>query len=418
MKKIIFSFLFFIFSQNVLAESMIVKKVHEAQELLKKSDVAFETTKTKKIVAKKSVLAAWDQDENKIYEVYIRIPFPLPKNITIGVLSDGFAVEHVYGRYLGKFIFNVSLNGKKLIVLAGKHLLLPPSFAQNQNYETAKRRVETVIYTPFSDDLYDKEAVKEGFLFLEQEIRKTYEDLRAKQIVSRAVSGKILAEAHAIDYLLNLAINEQMDHGKFNADAKHTADEILIEYAFNRDATFRWAVSSADARGPFQFTNRGGRGNAGTYDAVVANYEDIGLIEDFEVGTQDLENMIKVALALIDMELAKFPPDVHELYEKDYRKAAIYSSACYNGGYGTGLNLYKWIKKNHYEITLDNFNPSKQAFTYIGYRTVYSRDKNGKKIQKQSAIKIINTETPVYLKKQMFLWGYLDRLKEDMQMGN
>ncbi|KKT40883.1 MAG: hypothetical protein UW30_C0016G0014 [Candidatus Giovannonibacteria bacterium GW2011_GWA2_44_13b] len=440
MKKIFFlSLVFLFFPAQVFAETDILQKVREAQKMLEPYEMKFETAlvktpiiskKTKKIIgyrmsgpivtAKPVILAAWDRDEDKFYPIELMVAHPVQCSVySFKIVTLGFRVEHVEGCVIGRLVFNVWMGEKKLLVLAGKHFRLPPELSKTKDLNLLEGRTQIGIYTSYSDDLYSKELVNEGYKFLSGEIKKAFGDLRSKQIVSRSQPGKLLADAFPEDYLLNLAINEQMDHSKFYGDSKRTAEEILITDAYNLENAFMWAVSSANAKGRFQFTNNGSRGKPGTYDTVVLAYEEADLIDDFEAGTQDLQNMIKIALCLLDMELAKFPPDVHELYRMEYRKAAIYPSACYNGGCGTGLGLYRWIQKTKYDITIDNFNPSAQAFTYITYKSRYVKSrKTGKIIRTKTAVKVVNMETPVYLKKQMYLWGFIDELKQDLEGGN
>jgi hypothetical protein len=360
---------------------------------------------------------AWDRDEDKFYEILIRSPLPQPSqtNFTFEVLTSNFRVDHVSGRGAGRLVFNVWHKNKKLLVLAGKHLWIPPSLSQSSSYEILKDGAQEAVYTPFSEDLYSDEAVLEGLKFLRGETDKALADLRNKQVMSRSLPGRLLAEFAHWKYIVNLGINEQMDHGKFDRDAKRTADEILIETAYNREEAFKWSVSSANALGRFQFTNNG-KGNAlGTYDTVVNAYKDAELIDDFEAGAQDLQNIIKAAICLLDLELSNMPRDAHNLYDEDYRKGSIYPSAAYNGGYGTARALYNWIKKNNYQIVQENFSPSVQAFTYIKVNTVYIMGKDGKRFAKRITKKVVNTETPYYLKKQMYLWRYLDELEGQLK---
>ena len=86
---------------------------------------------------------------------------------------------------------------------------------------------------------------------------------------------------------------------------------------------------------------------------------------------------------------------------------------------GEYLEHCRWIQKTKYDITIDNFNPSAQAFTYITYKSRYVKSrKTGKIIRTKTAVKVVNMETPVYLKKQMYLWGFIDELKQDLEGGN
>ncbi len=388
----------------------LLEKVYAAQKKLKDIPIALETQEIKKkerVVGRQIALLARDQDEDKDHIIYLRVPHPIQcKNFTFSVLTSGYEVERVSGCGASKLVFRVWLNGKRLIVLSGKHWWIPPEFSKEQNYAKLAEGAKEAIYTPFADDFYDHKLVLKGFEFLNSAIEKSKTDLRAKEVVSRALARKFLADAIPSKFILNVGVNEQMDHSKFKNNRKRAADEVLIEYALNPECPFCWSVSTENARGPFQFTNRKLRGNVGTYDAVVANYEEIELNEDFEAGTRDLDNMIKIATALLDMELAKFPLEVHESFEKDYRFAAIYPAACYNGGCGVGFQLYKWIKKNKYQVSLENFDPALAAFTY--YRYAF---KGGKKF----ARKVIASETKIYLQKQMFLWSYIDDLEKELK---
>jgi len=430
MKKysVFFAFLLVLIGHGpalALEPKKLLEKIYEAQEKLKDIPVALETQEiTKKIPSKKSkkgfvfgkeervvgrqiALLAWDQNEDKDHVIYLRVPHPIQcKNFTFSVLTSGYEVERVSGCGASKLVFRAWLNEKRLIVLSGKHWWIPPELSKEQNYAKLAGGAKEAIYTPFADDFYDHELVLKGFEFLNSAIEKSKADLRAKEVVSRAIARKLLADAIPSKFVLNVGVNEQMDHGKFKNDRKRTADEVLIEYALNPECPFCWSVSTENARGPFQFTNRKWRGNIGTYDAVVINYEEVELNEDFESGTQDLDNMIKIATALLDMELAKFPLEIHEFFEKDYRLAAIYPAACYNGGCGVGFQLYRWIKKNRYPISLENFDPPLAAFTY--YRYAF---RGGKKV----ARKVIASETKIYLQKQMFLWSYIDDLERELK---
>lgn len=427
--------LFLVFCANAYAETRIVNKVREAQELLKASEISFETQevklpivskKTKKIIGykkedrvigKQIILMVWDTDTDEMNEVALRVPHPMPKaGFIFSVLTAGFEVEHISGSTVSKLVFRVWKGGKKLIVLASKHFWIPPELSKSQNHALLSERSKEAIYTPFADDLYFESNDGEEFLY--SEIQKALKDLDDKEVMSRAFGGQKLAKVISWELLFNLALNEQMDHTKFKNDRRRTAKEVANEYAFNLANAFRWAVSAANARGAYQFTNKSRRGNTGTYDLVVGSYEDAELVEDFTEGAQDLQNMIKAAACLLDMELAKFPKEVHDLFKKDYRLGSVFPVAAYNEGFGKkqgeGYNgarqLYEWIKKNKFELSLEKEIP--QA-AFVRYRTYYVRDKQGKLVK--ATRRIINTETQVYIQKHVYLWQYIDEFKEQLK---
>ncbi len=412
----------------------LLAKVYEAQEKLKEIPIALETQEIKKkipskktkkkfaerkeeiVSGKQIALLAWDSDEDKDHIVYLRVPHPLPQGRFIfSVVTPDYKVEHVSGRTVSKLVFKVWQGEKKLIVLAGKHFWVPPELSQNQNYELLKERAEEAIYTPYAEDLYSEEAALEGAKFLYSEIKKAQADFCNKGVMSRALPGKLICEAIPWELVFNLGHNEQMDHGKFKNDQRLTAEEISNEYAFNLADSFRWAVSSANARGAYQFTNRSGSGKSGTYDIVAGAYEDAELMEDFEEGARDLRNMIKAAICLIDLELSKFPNEVHELFAKDYRLGGIFPVDAYNEGWGGAIQLYRWVKKNKFELSADKEFP---LTAFVRHRTSIARvyDKEKKQyVKKKVTKKVTNTETYVYIQKYIFLFKFIDGLKERLK---
>src|SRR3989344_1775257 len=417
-----------------LEPGKLLEKVREAQEKLKEIPIALETQEIKKkipskknkrqfverkeeiISGKQIALLAWDPDEDKDHIVYLRVSHPLPKGqLVLSMVTLGYKVEHVSGRTVSKLVFKVWQGEKKLIVLAGKHFWIPPELSQNQNYELLKERAEEAIYTPYAEDLYSEDAVFEGAKFLYSEIKKVQADLCKKGIMSRALPGKLICEAINWELVFNLGHNEQMDHEKFKNDRKHAAEEISNEYAFNLANSFRWAVSSANARGAYQFTNRSGSGKSGTYDIVAGAYEDAELIEDFEEGARDLQNMIKAAICLIDLELSKFPKEIHELFAKDYRLGGIFPVDAYNEGGGGAIQLYRWVKKNKFELSADKELP---LTAFVRHRTSVARvyDKAKKQyIRKKITKKVTNPEPYVYIQKYLFLWKFIGEFKEQLK---
>lgn len=410
---------FFFFSQHRLSEAatraeILLEKSQEAKNLLNEVELSIETKSEKRVCKKKVLskktrklvwisyacgfefvaykeiaLAAWDSITDKMHVVRIMVPFLPPPSFPFRVLTEGFDVEYISGRGHSKLIVEVRADGRKFLVLAGKHWWVPPQYFRNDNPKVFEKYAEEIVYSPYTPDLYDEEMILIGAKFLFEEITAAKLELRASGAMSKALPEQLLSEAIPDDYIFNLGHNEQMDHAKFDADPNLTAEEVSIEYALNKSNAFRWVASIANARGAFQFTNISFGKNLGTYDAVVRACQEARLITDFNFGTQDLRNMIKAAICLLDMELARFPKDALELFVKDYRAASVYPSACYNGGCGKGFRLYNWIRANKKELRADAFNYPVSA---VGHR-----------------------ETHKYLEKQSFLWSYVDGIKEKLK---
>ncbi len=412
-------------TENKTWGETFLEKVEKAQKDLKEVDLAFEVTqrvwKTKSknskrpketreeiVVSKQIALRAWDTSENQLFTIMISVPHPAQSTFRFEVLTSGYVVEHVAGRGVGRLVFRAWKGEKELIILAKKQWQLPLGFSDSVSSKVFKEKAEEIIYTPSADSLYSKEAVVEGYKFLRGAIEKARTNLISRKVMSRALPRKLLGNMAQEDFILNFALNEQMDHTKFFKDATRTADNVLIEYAYNKEKAFTRSISTANALGPYQFTNNGKSDKPGTYDTIVRTYEKVGLNPNFQEGARDLQNIIKAATALLDMELAKFPLEVRALFEENYRIGGFYLASCYNEGFGkldsySGCSqMYKWIKKNKYKISLKENVP---LGAFIRYKPV-----NGKKLKK-----IINLETYVYLQKYRFLWSYLDKRKEQLE---
>ena len=418
MKKIIFIVLFCIFSFSAAEaetrSALILQKTEEAKKLIAGVELSFETktetrinkkkVKSKKtgkwawvsykrtveVVSQKEVaLAVWDPIEDKFHIIRVLTPYSYGAPFSFQVLTSGYDVEHVSGRGPSKLVFQVSKEGRKLLVFFYKHWWMAPGRSNNDDPKVFEKYAEEIIYSPYAPDLYDEETILKGAEFLFSEIAAVKLELRENGVASKAYPDKPLSEVISDDYIFNLGHNEQMDHGKFEADANLTAEEISIEYALNGKNAFRWIASPANARGPFQFTNIARGKNPGTYDYVVREYAGVNLIKDFNAGTQDLRNMIKAAICLLDIELSKMPKEVRDIFFEDYRLGGVYPSICYNGGCGKAFRLYNWLKRNKKELKSDAF---EFPVSSIGH-----------------------PETHTYIRKQAFLWGYIDRIKEKLQ---
>src|SRR4029077_12765681 len=89
------------------------------------------------------------------------------------------------------------------------------------------------------------------------------------------------------------------------------------------------SVSSANALGPMQFTNRKGNG---TYALVVRSCPGARLDPIFESGATNLLNAMKAAICLLDLDLASMPTDIRLAYRANPDVLGIFPVAAYNGG--------------------------------------------------------------------------------------
>ena len=412
---LIFGFVFTFFPQTPeVSETVgftLLQKVTVAQEMLNTIPLGLETkiivrsvkskkgimrVETKRVVGREVLLVAWDPDgqgENAFHVIRFSIPHPFPtKGFAIFVKNGEYEVIRVSGSIPMKFVFRARLAGKPLIVLAGKYWWLPRSAAKEQDVKKFMAVAKEFVYSPFADDFYIDELRIVGGKFLFDTVERVQMRLNEQKIISRAYPEELLGGVIKTDWVVNLGLNEQMDHGKFNSNRRRSAVEIAIEYALNLDKSYSRIESSANARGAYQFTNRWKGKRPGTYDRIVQQYREVGLIADFAEGTQNLENMIAMAFCLLDAELAQLPKEARELYKKDYRAGSIFPTAGYNGGGGRAWQVWNWVQRKKIKLAYDTPLP-RPAF-------------GGRK----------GAETYVYIQKHQFLWEFIDELKKELMI--
>lgn len=381
----------------------LLRKVAEARARLESFPIGLETKTTiqkvktkrgvtrrevKRVVGREIALMGWNPADDSFHPILISIPHPLPKNhIPFVIKNAGYEVTHVTGRIPMKFIFRAR-NEQPLMVLAQKQWWLPRSAAQEQNFEKFTTVVKKFVYSTFSDEFFIDELRTIGGIFLYDTVERVRQHLIEYGVSSRTFPEELLGNAISTDWIVNVGLNEQMDHGKFLVNPHRTAAEITIEYALNREKAYSLIESNANARGAYQFTNRSIKKRPGTYDRVVKEYKEAKLIPDFTLGTENLENVIAAAFCLLDWELSRLPPEARELYKKDYRTGSIFPTAGYNGGGGRASYLWRWTKKKVQTLSYDTPIP-RHAF-----------GRNG-------------GETYVYIQKHQFLWKFVDEIKKE-----
>ena len=128
---------------------------------------------------------------------------------------------------------------------------------------------------------------------------------------SAAFPGELLADSIPLQVITTLAVIEQTDDKDYVEKQALAFDEVLSQYGLKQEEAYRYSVSSANAIGPMQFTNR--RGN-GTYALVVRRCPAAKLDPNFESGATNLLNAMKAAVCLLDLELAAMRADIRLAY--------------------------------------------------------------------------------------------------------
>jgi hypothetical protein len=120
------------------------------------------------------------------------------------------------------------------------------------------------------------------------------------------------------------------------------------QYGLMQDQAFTYSVSTANATGPMQFTDRRG---CGTYSMVVRRCEDAELHPDFDTGARDLLNAMKAATCLLDLDLAGMPREVRDEYTANPRTMSIFGVAAYNGGGRNATRLLRAVRRLKADLT-------------------------------------------------------------------
>lgn len=405
----------------------VLKKVAEAEELCDEQKLSFITEEGKvtnvtfikdkkgkrikqrrvsmvnRIVARPVYLCAFKESDQTWHVVKVFVKYPVPetyKKFPAWVATDGYEIEHVAGRGIARLTFNLTQKGEKLTIYCYRHAWFtkdPLKYTAHEIISGAR----AINYTPYQSDFKDKGLRDIGANFLRSELDAVFTELEHARVFSRAYPSRLVSAVIHPKQPMILAAIEQTDDGHFLADPEESTDAIFVEYALNRERAFNWSVSSANAIGALQFTNKNGNG---TYDLVVRAYPNARLNPNFEDGTRDLRNILKAAICLLDSELAHLG-EVQDLYVKNPKLGGIYPVAAYNEGGGGARQLYLLITKNNVDLEQDEVELPEKFFQRIKRIITFKKKKT-----RVHARSVVNHETYLYIKKYMYVWKYLDGL--------
>lgn len=407
-------------------------RIKHADMLCAKEVIHFEKKikgKSELLLERPVVLATFDPVDSSWHMVHVAVPNPIPESyfrdlrkartiaernackIPIRVITPGYSVEHVIGAGPTRLTVKVRYarnGGKELTDVLTVYRMVYPRIPgkKETNYARAIARAQFLYYTPGNDELYSQAFVKEGERFLRKKVRAAQEELRRLGVHSHAFPEKLLGDVFPDEIPLSLMVSEQWDPLYFLEDQKGSLKHILAEYGINREEAFMWSVSSANAVGSLQFTNKN---NNGTYASVVRAYREAGLLTNFEDGTRNMHNVIKAAICLLDLELARSKKGT-ELFATDPILGGILPVSAYNGGPLAAERMINEIERlNGKKLPFIDRALMKLPNTILpaSYRSEKSR-------KKKAVLKGIrgNSETPMYGKKYLFLmdyWGTMNK---------
>jgi hypothetical protein len=387
---------------------LVSQRVAEASRLL--ADVPLHYTYVKRFFretlrGRPVVFAAWSERSQTWHMVEIEMPFPAPrwkpgKTLDFHVLTPGYEAVHVRGIGTERLMFDIYRSDERLHVYGRKYPIIDATVAKKQGVRAAVAAAEVTSYLPLTDDAAPLFASR-GESLLRSTAETALRELRDNRVPSFAYPGRLLGDTVLPETLMSLAVIEQTDDAEFRAAPDVALSKTMGHYGLMKDQAFTYSISSANAAGPMQFTDKRGRG---TYSMVVRKCVGAELHPDFMTGARDLLNAMKAAACLLDMDLASMPRDVQSEYTLSPGPLSIFEVAAYNGGGGNASKLLQAVRRLKAQLA-DLRIPALAAFESVKSRCpCLWMDRNGQ---------TTSLTIPAYNRENM---GYIDKYLRFMSM--
>ena len=331
--------------------------VTEAQTLLRDVELQYVFTgkgKNQVLRGRPVAFALWSEEKQEWVVAQIELPRPPirwkpgRKPLPFRTLTPGIKARHVKGTGAERLMFSFTQDGNPLKVYGRKFPVFDNNLLKRRKWRAVVATAKPIVYLPFTEDTFDPGFVSGGKDFLVSTARQAIEELRLAEVPSAAFPGTLLADSIPIQLVTTLAVIEQTDDKDYVEKQALAFDEVLSQYGLKQEEAYRYSVSSANAIGPMQFTNR--RGN-GTYSLVVRRCRGARLDPNFERGATNLLNAMKAAICLLDLELAAMRAEIRLAYPDNPAVLGIFPVAAYNGGPRNVTKLHRVITR--LKISLD-----------------------------------------------------------------
>jgi len=326
--------------------------VAEAQTLLSDVELQYVFTgagKNQVLRGRPVAFALWSETKQEWSVAHIELPRPPikwdpngGKPLAFRTLTPGIEARHVKGTGAERLMFAFSRDGDALKVYGRKFPVFDNTLIKRRQWSAVVQTAKPIVYLPFTEDTFDPAFVTSGKAFLANTARKAIEELRLAQVPSAAFPGELLADSIPLHLVTTLAVIEQTDDKDYVEKQALAFDEVLSQYGLKQEEAYRYSVSSANAIGPMQFTNRRGKG---TYALVVRRCPAAKLDPNFERGATNLLNAMKAAVCLLDLELAAMRADIRTAYLANPAVLGIFPVAAYNGGPRNVTKLYRVLAR-------------------------------------------------------------------------
>ena len=292
--------------------------------------------------------ALWSETQKNWTIAYLEIPSPPVKwkpgrgELPFVVRSPGIVAQHVKGTGAERLMFKFSRGGEELKVYGRKFPVFDNDLIRKKRWREVAATARTIVYLPYTSDTLDQRFIAEGRDFLLATARGAMDELRDARVPSYAFPGELLADVIPPEVIATLAVIEQTDDEDFLEKGREAFEEVLSQYGLKREEAYRYSVSSAKALGPMQFTDRRGHG---TYSLVVRSCHGAQLDPSFERGSTRLQNAMKAAVCLLDMDLSQMSNEIRAAYRAKPDVLGIFPVAAYNGGGRNVAKLYRALSR-------------------------------------------------------------------------
>jgi len=292
--------------------------------------------------------ALWSDAQKNWTIAQLEIPSPPVKwkpgrgPLPFTVRTPGIEARHVNGTGAERLMFAFSRGGEDLRVYGRKFPVFDNALVKNKRWREAVATAVPIVYLPYTRDTLDPGFVTGGRDFLLATARHALDELRSANVPSAAFPGELLADVIPAELITTLAVIEQTDDEDFLEKGRDAFDEVLSQYGLKREEAYRYSVSSAKALGPMQFTNRHGNG---TYSLVVRRCHGAQIDPNFERGATRLQNAMKAAACLLDIELSQMNSEIRAAYRTNPEVLGIFAVAAYNGGPRNVAKLYRALDR-------------------------------------------------------------------------
>lgn len=338
--------------RNLSRHQVIQDLVAEAQSVLRDIELQYVFTgKGRKQVlrGRPVAFALWNETKQEWSVAQIELPRPPIKwqpgrrPLKFRTLTPGIQARHVKGTGAERLMFSFThQDGTPLKVYGRKFPVFDNNLLKRGQWRAVAQTAKPIIYLPFTEDTFDPGFVDSGKAFLVATARQAIEELRLAKVPSAAFPGELLADSIPLSVITTLAVIEQTDDADYVRKQTVAFEEVLSQYGLKQEEAYRYSVSSANALGPMQFTNR--RGN-GTYSLVVRRCRGANIDPVFERGATNLLNAMKAAVCLLDLELAGMRADIRSAYRTNPSVLGIFPVAAYNGGPRNVTKLYRVLTR-------------------------------------------------------------------------